>query len=94
VRGVALIEENSLPHKDWRRVNRTKWKEDLRSTRDDTPLSPTIEITLSPTEEMMQCLHAMEEGMMMSQQNLQYLLEEMTKLQARVEQPSVPVPMT
>jgi hypothetical protein len=57
------------------------------------PLSPpTIETTPSPTGEMMQHLHAMEEEMMVSQQNLQYLLEEMTKLQVRVEQPSAPAP--
>jgi hypothetical protein len=67
--------------------------EDLWSTREDAPLSPTIEITPSPTGEMMR-LHAMEEEMMTSWQNLQYLLEELTKLQARVEQPSVPAPTT
>jgi hypothetical protein len=66
--------------------------EDLWLTHNNTPLSPTIEITPSPAEEMMQRLCAMEEGMMTSRQDLQYLLEEMTKLQARVEQPPVLVP--
>jgi hypothetical protein len=66
--------------------------EDLRSTRDDAPLPPTIEITPSPAVEMMEHLCAMEEEIMASWQNLQYLLEEMTKLQARVKQPSIPAP--
>jgi hypothetical protein len=46
-----------------------------------------------PAEEMMQRLLTMEEGMMTSQQNLQYLLEEMTMLQSRVGQPPGPAPM-